>query len=108
MLNKSKEWFRDKIALEREESISAGGLEMTMSTGRAKFLCRSTTKISDGSGGFTWDYSFSAVYDPNPESENGKFWKYTPTGSVSHNCVKADLFEPGKEYYLDFTAAAAK
>jgi len=44
----------------------------------------------------------------DPEHENSKFWKYTPTGSVvlgTINPAAWEQFELGGEYYLDFTKA---
>ena len=52
--------------------------------------------------------NFTAVYDPDPESENAKFFKYTPAGTLHLQVVNkavADQFEVGKEYYIDIIAA---
>lgn len=39
--------------------------------------------------------------------ENKAFWKYTPGGLLTMNLTAgipaADAFEPGQEFYLDFT-----
>lgn len=48
------------------------------------------------------------VYDSNPTSENGIFYRYTPGGLVTLTTVSltaAAMFDVGKEYYLDFTPA---
>jgi len=48
------------------------------------------------------------VYDSNPESENGKFFKLTPGGVVELTTVNEDaaaFFEVGGEYFLDFSKA---
>lgn len=40
--------------------------------------------------------------------ENKKFFKWTPSGRIELGVVNAEaaaLFEPGKEYYIDFTPA---
>ena len=41
--------------------------------------------------------------------ENKNFWKYTPSGKLemwmSEGVPAADQFEPGQQYYLDFTLA---
>lgn len=53
----------------------------------------------------------TAVYDPNPESENGKFFQATPSASISLNSIKGaalDAFEQGEEYYVDFIPAKAQ
>ncbi len=51
----------------------------------------------------------SPVYgNGDPEHENTKFFKWTPSGSINLGCVNkttADKFELGKEYYVDFTKA---
>ena len=60
-------------------------------------------KKEDGSygDGFIDDYSFQAVVGGSPE--NDKFFAYTPSIQFKLSSVNIDLFEPGKEYYLDFT-----
>lgn len=69
---------------------------------RAKFKCHSMAKRT-GWGGtpFHYDYKFSAVTDNNPE--NSSFFAATPSGEVTLTAVKDDLFEVGREYYLDFS-----
>jgi len=67
---------------------------------RAKFKC--VNKTDDGK------IEMETVYDPDPESENGQFFKWTPYGQLSMGTVNdAALvqFEVSKEYYLDFTKA---
>lgn len=53
---------------------------------------------------------FSPVYGKgDPEHENTKFWKASPSGSITLGTVNPEAwvqFEMGKEYYVDFTAAA--
>jgi len=53
---------------------------------------------------------FTPVYANNdPEHENSKFWKYTPSGKLEIGTVNAEVvshLELGKEYYLDITAAS--
>jgi hypothetical protein len=52
----------------------------------------------------------SPVYaNGDPDHENSKFWNASPGGSFELNIVNAaavEMFEPGKEYYLDFTPAS--
>jgi len=70
---------------------------------RAKFECYSIETRSDSDGK---TIRLRAVYDSNPESDNGKFFKYTPAGEITMQCVNpaaSDQFEAGKEYYIDFT-----
>lgn len=65
----------------------------------AKFKCN---EVKDG------QVSLSAVYDPNPESENGKFFKYTPWGDLKMGIVNDNAlsqFEEGKEYFITFEKA---
>lgn len=48
------------------------------------------------------------VYDSNPESENGKFFKLTPGGVVELSTVNEEAaaqFEVGDEFFVDFTKA---
>ncbi len=50
----------------------------------------------------------SPVYDPNPDSENGQFFKYTPSGQLELwvvNPAVSAQFEVGKEYYIDIADA---
>jgi hypothetical protein len=80
----------------------------TMSDVRAKFRCDSITKVVGWAGPeypFLFNYSFSPVYGNSPE--NKEFFAATPSGEVKLGSVKADLFVPGKEYYIDFTEAPA-
>jgi hypothetical protein len=47
---------------------------------------------------------FMAVYSDDPNSENKAFWDATPCLSLVLHCLNpAVVFEPGAEYYLDFT-----
>lgn len=44
----------------------------------------------------------------DPNHENVKFWDATPSGKLELGCANlaaAEMFELGKEYYLDFTPA---
>lgn len=68
---------------------------------RAKFLCTSVTKTTGYPSGFQWTYRFSAVTSGSKENET--FWRYTPSGSIELAALREDLFEIGKEYYVDFT-----
>jgi hypothetical protein len=48
------------------------------------------------------------VYDEDPNSENGKFFRYTPAGQIDLSTINPEAlkqFEVGKEYYVDFTPA---
>jgi len=73
---------------------------MPYSKVRAKFKCHSMAKRTGwGATPFLYDYKFSAVVDNN--AENQAFFAATPSGELSLTAVKDDLFEVGKEYYLD-------
>lgn len=67
----------------------------------AKFRCES--KSTDGS-----TITLRAVYDPNPDSENGRFFSATPSGTISLNIVNklaAEQFRVGTEYLVTFNEA---
>jgi hypothetical protein len=90
---------------------------------RAKFkvdgIERSMTTVDNGrvdeSGRKAYDQVelqtvvLSPVYgNGDPEHENTKFWRYSPTGQVRLGTINesaARYFELGQEYYLDFTKA---
>jgi len=49
-----------------------------------------------------------AVYDSNPDSENGKFFRWTPSGCITMGVVNeaaSAQFVVGDEVYVDFTPA---
>lgn len=78
---------------------------------RAKFMCYSvrktyTTKWVEGKAtlGYLYDYEFHVVHGDT--EENKKFFASTPSGTVNLMSIRDDLFDPGKEYYLDFSPAA--
>lgn len=94
---------------------------------RCKFKCDSVAKVvraayetheqslSHGPGhtevvhhpeGFTYNVQFSAVYNNSPE--NKKFWEWTPSGTLQFQSINADVFAPGKEYFLDISLAEKK
>ena len=69
---------------------------------RAKFVCRLVEKTCPEA-----DYS-TVVLDPviSGSKENEAFYEATPGGGIELQIVRnetAQLFEPGKEYYVDFT-----
>ena len=48
----------------------------------------------------------NAVYSPDPKSENGKFWKLTPSGTIQLTTVNESAwqqFEEEAEYFVDFS-----
>ena len=70
---------------------------------RAKFKCNSVGYYPD-----TCTVSLSPV--TNGSDENKEFFKYTPGGNIELSVVSketANMFEPGKEYYVDFSKVEA-
>lgn len=45
------------------------------------------------------------VYSDKPDSENKKFWEFTPNGLFEMQAIHEGMFEPGREYYIDITPA---
>jgi hypothetical protein len=76
-----------------------------MSTVRAKFVCRSVSKSKhwDGTNRFLFTASLQPV--TGGTDENKSFFEATPQGSIELGAFLPDAFEPGKEYYVDFTPA---
>jgi hypothetical protein len=72
---------------------------------RAKFVCNTVTQRmnADSQKQILWDYSFWPVISGS--EENKKFFAYTPSGKIELSSINGQLFEVGKEYYLDFTPA---
>lgn len=78
-----------------------------MTTVRAKFRVYSITKTKQGDDEMS-TIELSPVYSDDPESENRKFWRWTPSGSIKLGCVNpaaVEAFEIGAEYYVDFSKA---
>lgn len=72
-------------------------------TVRAKMRVESITKYASGT-----QVQMNPVTCGSKENEN--FYKYTPGGGMNLLMLKdevAELFVPGKEYYIDITAADA-
>jgi len=72
---------------------------------RAKFIVDSVTITGKGE-----DRGYSIVMRPvvGTSEENKSFYKWTPGGSLQLSTINlkaGEQFEPGKEYYLDFTLA---
>lgn len=79
---------------------------------RCKFVCQSIRKS------FTRVYNeemkkaepkmlFTAELTPvmDGSEENKRFFQYTPSGKFEVGQYKEDVFEPGKEYFIDITLA---
>lgn len=66
---------------------------------RAKFKCEEIRYVEDCSHVYL-------VPVVNGSEENKNFYKWTPGGRIELNILRketASHFEPGKEYYVDFT-----
>lgn len=72
---------------------------------RAKFLCNSVQHFTPVGTEGTRVFRFSAAYDDSiPEDQ--RFSRYTPSGELKITIDNPSVdFTPGKQYYLDFTAA---
>ncbi len=70
---------------------------------RAKFKCTSVTKQEDWSKQHPFQYSYKFSVVTSGSKENETFWKYTLSGTIDISAIRDDLFEVGKEYYVDFT-----
>lgn len=68
---------------------------------RCKFQCTEVTKTLYHGKRLLYTAGFSAVVDDS--EENKKFFAWTPSGSLKLGTYKEDLFQPGKEYYLDIS-----
>lgn len=72
---------------------------------RAKFRCDAVAS-NKTTAGVTHNITLRPV--TNGSDENKSFYQYTPAGSIELTVVTqgvADMFEPGKEYFVDFTEA---
>ena len=71
---------------------------------RIKFKVDSITHEDDGALGQVASTKLSAVVGEDKDSENSKFFKYTPKGKLSLGAIHpesiADLV-PGLQYYID-------
>ena len=68
---------------------------------RAKFKVYSVTKRQDA-----WDVNLQAVSSGSKENES--FWRWTPAGEIRLSTINpgaVEQFEPGAEFYIDFTKA---
>lgn len=73
-----------------------------MNTVRAKFKCVSVTEAEGGHK----TANLQAVTSGSPENE--KFFKWTPSASISLSTINPDAaeqFKPGQQFYVDFTPA---
>lgn len=70
---------------------------------RAKFVVSQVTNYPGG------DKQVTMTAVTSGAEENKSFSKYTPSGQLTIHITRetpaVDFFEPGKEYYLDFSEA---
>jgi len=75
-------------------------------TVRAKVTCSAKTQRKNWDpikAPFIYDYEFQAVTGSG-SVENQNFFASTPSIQFKLTSIKEDLFIPGENYYLDFTA----
>lgn len=71
---------------------------------RAKYKCTEVIKresYNNSNKKFVYTAKFYVV--TSGSEENNKFFEYTPSGNIDIGTYKEDVFEVGKEYYVDFT-----
>lgn len=66
---------------------------------RCKVRCESVTQDRNG----MYSYLFYPVTGGSEENE--QFFRWTPNGKIEFGVTTEKKFEPGEEYYLDFTLA---
>ncbi len=76
-------------------------------TTRCKFKCTGVRKVVSwrDKTKFLYEADFEPVTGGSPENE--KFYEATPNGSFKVGQYKEDLFQPGKEYFLDIAPVEA-
>ena len=80
-----------------------------MATVRAKFKVMTVKKqVGQGKEIVAEEIEMMPVYSSDPESENAKWSKATPSGNIRlyiSNPGAFDKFGPGEEFFVDFTPA---
>lgn len=70
----------------------------------AKFKVYSKTEYDNGT-----EVTLEPVYSEDPNSENKKFWDYTPNGKITMFITKGkpaiEAFIVGQEMYVEFNSA---
>lgn len=74
---------------------------------RCKYSCHEITKTKnwDSKSPNKWLYRARFGVVSATSEENKKFFEATPSGTIEVGTYKEDHFEPGKEYFVDFTEA---
>lgn len=76
---------------------------------RAKFVVREIKRFSTNVNGTQKELQtivLNPVYSTEAESENGKFYAYTPAGKIELGTVNAEAakeFALDQEFFVDFT-----
>ena len=71
---------------------------------RAKFYCASKIEQVHAKGAPICSYVFHLV--TSGDAENQALFEASPAGKLELASANGNLFEIGKEYYLDFTLSA--
>ena len=76
---------------------------------RCKFRVESKEETVSTGNIPTYNVKMTPVYgNADPESENSKFWKWTPSGEFKMSSINEKAAEQlivGKEYYIDIIRA---
>lgn len=76
---------------------------------RCKFSCVSVTKQKswerEPQPGREFHYAAKFTAVTSGSEENDRFFAATPSGTLEISTFVQDVFEPGKDYYLDLSAA---
>ena len=73
---------------------------------KIKFKVDSITHEADGLLGQVASTKMSVVTGEEKESENSKFFKYTPKGKLSLGAIEPEMIAdlvPGLQYYIEIT-----
>lgn len=70
---------------------------------RCKMVCQKAMETTNDD----FSYSFYPVIPAHDDkdSENARFFKYTPSGALTFQGTNEHGFEVGKEYYVDISLA---
>lgn len=78
----------------------------------AKFVTQVNNERDWDEGKSVNDIALSTVYDPNPDTENGRFFAATPSGNININTVNPDAAavfgQPGDEILCTFRNLTAE
>ncbi len=74
---------------------------------RCKFRCTKVEKQASGNMEPGKEFAYVAYFEVVTcgSKENDEFFMWTPFGELRMGALRDDKFIPGKEYYLDISAA---